>query len=48
MRLKILMRSKVFIIDCVTLLHYKCHKIYVKSGRPYMNSLDWIKTKKQQ
>ena len=36
------------IFDCVNLLHYKCHKINPKRSGSYIDSPDWIKTKKQQ
>ena len=35
-----------FGFDCVHLLHYKCHKINPNRGRSYIDSLDWIKSKK--
>ena len=34
------------IFDCVNLLHYKCHRISLKRGGSYIDSLDWIKNKK--
>ena len=39
-----------FLIDitCVHLLCYKCHKINFKQGGSYIDSSDWIKTKKHQ
>ena len=37
-----------FILDCVHLLYYKCHKINSNRGGSYIDSPDWIKTKKQQ
>ena len=35
-----------FIFDPVDLLYYICLKINLNSGGSYINSLDWIKTKK--
>ena len=40
------MKSSDFIIDCVHLLYYKCHKIYFKRWESYLDSSDWIKNKK--
>ena len=37
-----------FIIDCVHLLYYKCHNINPTCGGSYIDSSDWIKTKKQK
>ena len=39
-------KSSDFIIDCVHLLYYKCHKIYFKRWESYLDSPDWIKNKK--
>ena len=47
-RLEISMKGSDFIFDCVPLLCYKCHKINFKPGRPYIDSPDYIKIKKQQ
>ena len=41
-----LLKGSDFISDCVHLLYYKCHKINLKRGRPYIDSPDWIKDKK--
>ena len=35
-----------FNFDCVSLLHYKCHKINLNRGGLYLDSHNWIKTKK--
>ena len=42
------MKGRDFIFDCVNVLHYKCHKINLKSGGSYLDSPNWIKNKKQQ
>ena len=33
------MRGSSFILDCVHLLYYKCHKINLKRGRSYIKLL---------
>ena len=40
------MRESDFIFDSVQLLYYKFHKINFKRGASYMDSLEWIKKKK--
>ena len=35
-----------FIVDCVNLLQYKCHRKNVKRCGSYTDSPDWIKNKK--
>ena len=40
------MRGCNFIFDSVPLLHYKCHKVSFKRGGLYIESPDWIKSKK--
>ena len=40
------MRGSDFIYDCVHLLYYECHKINFKRGGLYIDSPDWIKSKK--
>ena len=35
-----------FIFNSVNLLHYKCNKINFRCGGLYIDSPDWIKTKK--
>ena len=40
------MRGNGFIFDCVHLLYHKCHKINLNHGRSYIDSHDWIKSKK--
>ena len=42
------MRGNEYIFDCVHLLYYKRCKINFKRGRSYIDSHEWIKTKKQQ
>ena len=42
------MKGSEFAFDFVHLLHYKCHKINPNRGGSYIDSPDWIKTKKQQ
>ena len=39
-------KVSTFIIDCVHLLYYKCHKINFKRDGSYVDSLDCIKNKK--
>ena len=41
------MKGSEFAFDFVHLLHYKCHKINPNRGGSYIDSPDWIKTKKQ-
>ena len=41
------MRRSDFIFDSVQLMYYKCHKGNFKRGGLYIDSPDWIKTKKQ-
>ena len=45
--LKTWMKGSNFLFDYVNLLHYNCHKIYLKCGTSYIHSPDWIKNKKQ-
>ena len=40
------MRGSDFIFDCAHLLYCKCHKINFKRGGSYIDSPDWIKSKK--
>ena len=40
------MKGSDFIFHCVNMLHYKCHKIYLKLGGSYTDSPDWMKNKK--
>ena len=42
------MKGSEFVFDYVHLLYYKCHKINPSPGGSYIDSPDWIKTKKQQ
>ena len=35
-----------FVLDYVYLLQYKCNKIHLNCGRSYIDSTDWIKSKK--
>ena len=42
------MRGSDFILDCVSLLYYKCHKINFKLGGSHIDSPDYKKRKKQQ
>ena len=39
------MKGSDFIFDCVSLLHYKDHKINLKGGGSDIGSSDWIKNK---
>ena len=40
------MRGSDFVFDYVQLLNYKCHKISLNRVGSYIDSPDWIKTKK--
>ena len=40
------MEGSTFVFDYVHLLYYKCHKINLNCGRSYIDSSDWIKSKK--
>ena len=40
------MKGSDFLFDYVHLLYYKCHKINPNSGGSYIDSPDWIKSKK--
>ena len=40
------MKGNKILFDYVHLLHYKCHRINPNHDRSYIDSLDWIKTKK--
>ena len=40
------MRDSNFIFDCVHLLYYQFHKLNVKRGGSYIDSLDWTSSKK--
>ena len=40
------MEGSEFVFDYVHLLYYKCHKINLNCGRSYIDSSDWIKSKK--
>ena len=37
------MKGSEFLFDYVYLLYYKCHKIKLTRGWPYIDSPDWIK-----
>ena len=37
------MKGSEFLFDYVYLLYYKCHKIKLTCGWPYIDSPDWIK-----
>ena len=41
-------KGSEFVFDRIHLLYYKCHKINFKRAGLYIDSPDWIKTKKQQ
>ena len=41
-------RGREYVFDYVHLMHYKCHKINPIRGGSYIDSPEWIKTKKQQ
>ena len=40
------MKGSEFVFDYVHLLYYKCHKINLNRGGSYIDSPDWIKSKK--
>ena len=40
------MKGKKILFDYVHLLYYKCHRINPNHDRSYIDSFDWIKTKK--
>ena len=40
------MQGSEFVFDYVNLLYYKCHKINPNCGRSYIESPDWIKSRK--
>ena len=42
-----LIKGREFVFDYVNLLHYKCHEINLIQGESYIDSLDWIKNKKE-
>ena len=42
------LRGSEFIFDSIDLLCYKLHKISVNRDRLYIDSLEWLKMKKQQ
>ena len=39
------MRDSEFNFDCVHLLYYKCHEIYLNRGGSYIDYPGWIKNK---
>ena len=42
------MRGSEFVFGYIHLSYYKCHKTNLNRGGLYIDSPDWIKTKKQQ
>ena len=42
------MKGSEFVFDYVQLFYHKDHKINLNLGGTYIDSSDWIKTKKQQ
>ena len=44
--LETLIKCSEFIFDCVSLLYYRCNQISFNRGGSYIDSLDWIKSKK--
>ena len=40
------MKGSEFVFDYVNLLYYKCHKTNLNRGGLYLDSPDWIKSKK--
>ena len=41
-----MIKGSEFVFDYVHLLYYKCHKINLNRAGSYINSPDWIKSKK--
>ena len=41
-------KGSEFVFDYVSLLNYKCHKINPNRGGSYIDSLDWMKKKKNK
>ena len=39
-------KGSEFAFDCIHLLYCKCHKIDPKRGGSYIDSLNWMKSKK--
>ena len=37
-----------FIFHCVHFLYYKCHEIYLNQDGSYIDSPNWVKSKKQR
>ena len=37
------MKGRKFVFDCVDGFHYKCNKISLHHGRPYIESPEWLK-----
>ena len=44
--LETLMRGSNLVFDSVIFLHYKCHKVNFRCGGSYIDSTDWINSKK--
>ena len=42
------MEGSDFVFNSIDRMHYKSNKINLNLGRDYIDSPDWIKTKKQQ
>ena len=42
------MKGSEFVFNYVCLLYDKCHKIISNCGGSYIDSPDWIKTRKEQ
>ena len=40
------MKGSEFVFDYIHLLYHKCHKINPNHGGPYIDSAEWIKSKK--
>ena len=40
------MKGIEVVSDYINLLNYKCHKINLSHGESYIDSLEWIKSKK--
>ena len=40
------MKGSEFVFDYIHLLYHKCHKLNPNHGGPYIDSAEWIKSKK--
>ena len=47
-RIRRKIRGSEFVYDVIDLLHYRLHKISLNRGGLYVDSLEWLKIRKQQ